>query len=93
MQPREGMPTRLQHPQVGDLTVGGAAGQLLVIYHAQPGASSADKLALLASLASPTATITRTVPQPDSGQLTRIGMVPLTPLTVAVMVAAPCQLP
>jgi transcriptional regulator with XRE-family HTH domain len=56
---REGMPTRLNHPQVGDLTlsreklsVGGTQGQLLVIYHAQPGTSSAEKLALLASLAS-----------------------------------------
>jgi hypothetical protein len=52
------MPTRLNHPQVGDLTlsreklaVGGAEGQLLVVYHAQPGTSSAEKLALLASLA------------------------------------------
>jgi len=54
------------HPQVGDLTlsreklaVGGAEGQLLVVYHAQPGTSSAEKMALLASLASPTATVAR----------------------------------
>jgi transcriptional regulator with XRE-family HTH domain len=54
----EGMPTRIQHPQVGDLTlsreklaIGGAKGQLLVVYHAQPGTSSAEKMALLASLA------------------------------------------
>ena len=60
IQPRAGMPERLHHPQVGDLTlnreklaVGGAEGQLLVIYHAEPGTSSADKLSLLASLASP----------------------------------------
>ncbi|SCL23278.1 Helix-turn-helix domain-containing protein [Micromonospora rhizosphaerae] len=59
----EGMPTRIQHPQVGELTlsreklaIGGAKDQLLVIYHGQPGTSSAEKLALLASLASPTAT-------------------------------------
>jgi hypothetical protein len=58
------MPTRLLHPQVGDLTLsreklalGGAEGQLLIIYHAQPGTSSAEKLALLASLASPTAPV------------------------------------
>jgi len=61
VQIREGMPARIHHPQVGDLTVsreklaiGGAEGQLLVIYHAQPGTSSAEKLGLLASLASPT---------------------------------------
>ena len=66
VQTREGMPARIHHPQVGDLTVsreklaiGGAEGQLLVIYHAEPGTSSAEKLGLLASLASPTATVTR----------------------------------
>jgi hypothetical protein len=54
---REGRPSRLRHPQVGELTVrreklavGGAADQILVIYHAEPGTSSGDKLALLASL-------------------------------------------
>jgi transcriptional regulator with XRE-family HTH domain len=59
---REGMPTRLHHPQVGDLTlrreklaIGGTDGQLLVMYHAEPGTSSADKLALLSSLAAPAA--------------------------------------
>jgi transcriptional regulator with XRE-family HTH domain len=62
----EGAPVRLDHPQVGHLTlgreklaIGGVEGQLLVVYHAQPGTSSAEKLALLASLASPTATVTR----------------------------------
>ena len=56
---REGMPTRLHHPQVGDLTlhreklaIGGTDGQLLAIYHAEPGTDSADKLALLGALAS-----------------------------------------
>ena len=39
------------------LAVGGAEGQLLVIYHAQPGTSTGEKLALLASLASPTARV------------------------------------
>jgi transcriptional regulator with XRE-family HTH domain len=64
VQVREGMPALIRHPQVGDLTVsreklaiGGTDGQLLVIYHAQPGTSSAEKLALLASLASPAATV------------------------------------
>jgi transcriptional regulator with XRE-family HTH domain len=56
---------QLDHPQVGELTlsreklaVGGAPGQLLVIYHAQPGTSSAEKLAVLASLANSTSTAT-----------------------------------
>lgn len=57
---REGMVTGFHHPQLGDLALGreklavsGARGQMLVIYHAQPGTGSADKLALLASLAAP----------------------------------------
>jgi transcriptional regulator with XRE-family HTH domain len=80
VQSREGMPTRIHHPQVGDLTlsreklaIGGAEGQMLVVYHAQPGTSSGEKMALLASLASPTATVAHdaipghpTLPQPDS---------------------------
>ncbi len=37
------------------LGIGGTGGQLLVIYHAEPGTASAEKLALLASLASSTA--------------------------------------
>jgi transcriptional regulator with XRE-family HTH domain len=66
VQSREGMPTRIHHPQVGELTlsreklaIGGAEGQILVVYHAQPGTISAEKMALLASLASPTATVVR----------------------------------
>ena len=65
VQSREGMPTRIHHPQVGDLTlsreklsIGGAAGQLLVIYHALPGSGSAEKLAILSSLATPAAPVT-----------------------------------
>jgi transcriptional regulator with XRE-family HTH domain len=60
VQTREGMLTLIRHPQVGDLTlrreklaISGAEGQLLVVYHAEPGTSSAEKMALLASLASP----------------------------------------
>jgi transcriptional regulator with XRE-family HTH domain len=56
VQTREGMPMQLDHPQVGELTlnreklaIGGAAGQLLVIYHPDPGSDSAEKLSLLAS--------------------------------------------
>lgn len=80
VQPREGTPTRIHHPQVGDLTlsreklaIGGAEGQLLVVYHARPDTSSAEKMALLASLASPTAAVARdaipgrpTLPRADS---------------------------
>ena len=54
----EGMPTVMTHPEVGELTlhreklaVTGADGQLLVVYHAVPGTGSAEKLALLGSLA------------------------------------------
>ena len=52
--------TRIQHPQVGELelrreklTIGGTRGQLLVVYHAEPGSESARSLALLGSLAAP----------------------------------------
>lgn len=54
---REDRAVLLDHPQVGDLAlhreelaIGGAAGLVLVVHHPQPGSSSADKLALLASL-------------------------------------------
>ena len=67
VQSREGRPVLIRHPQAGELTVhreklaiGGAEGQVLAVYHAQPGTSSAEKLALLASLASPAASA-----QPD----------------------------
>jgi transcriptional regulator with XRE-family HTH domain len=60
----EGAQIRLDHPQVGDLmlsreklAITGTDGQLLVIYHAQPGTGSAEKLALLASLAQSGATV------------------------------------
>jgi transcriptional regulator with XRE-family HTH domain len=72
VRPCEGMPTRIHHPQVGDLTlsreklaIGGAEDQILVVYHAQPGTSSAEKIALLASLTSPTATVARDLRAPD----------------------------
>ncbi len=50
-------------------SVGGTEGQLLVIYHAEPGTSSAEKLALLGSLASPPARVARDamVTRPVSG--------------------------
>jgi transcriptional regulator with XRE-family HTH domain len=56
VQAHEGAPVTLDHPQVGELTlnreklaIGGSAGQLLVIYHADRGTANADKLSLLAS--------------------------------------------
>jgi transcriptional regulator with XRE-family HTH domain len=60
--PRIEVPTRMRHPQVGDMTlsreklaIDGVTRQRLVIYHAQAGTDSADKLALLASLAASSA--------------------------------------
>ncbi|MDA0180701.1 helix-turn-helix transcriptional regulator [Solirubrobacter phytolaccae] len=57
-----GSPIRLDHPQVGELTlnrerlaISGAEGQMLVVYHPDAGSSAADKLALLASASLPTA--------------------------------------
>ncbi|MGR6918555.1 helix-turn-helix domain-containing protein [[Actinomadura] parvosata] len=54
----EGTPKHLDHPQVGRLRlnrerlgVSGAPGQTLVVLHPDPGTGSAEKLALLASLA------------------------------------------
>jgi hypothetical protein len=48
----------LHHPEVGDLTlhreklnIAGTDGQVLVIYHAEPGTASADALVLLGSIA------------------------------------------
>jgi transcriptional regulator with XRE-family HTH domain len=63
--PRIEMPTRMRHPQVGDMTlnreklgIDGVTRQRLVIYHAQAGTDSADKLALLASLTASAAAAT-----------------------------------
>ncbi|HEY6739709.1 MAG TPA: helix-turn-helix transcriptional regulator [Actinopolymorphaceae bacterium] len=51
---REGAKTSLQHPVVGELTlyreklpVTGTDGQMLVIYHPEPGTADAEKLSLL----------------------------------------------
>lgn len=52
-----GAPVRMRHPKVGMLELArekltiGDTGQLLVIYHAEPGSDSARSLALLGSLA------------------------------------------
>jgi MmyB-like transcription regulator ligand binding domain len=48
----------LHHPEVGEMTlyreklqISGTDGQVLVIYHPEPGTSSAERMALLGSLA------------------------------------------
>jgi transcriptional regulator with XRE-family HTH domain len=58
VKPLAGAPVRMRHPQVGmlelrreKLSIGDSGGQLLVIYHAEPGSESARSLALLRSLA------------------------------------------
>jgi transcriptional regulator with XRE-family HTH domain len=68
----EGAPTRLHHPQVGELllrreklAVGGTPGQLLVVYHAQAGTESAEKLGLLGSLLASPAVDTSADPAAD----------------------------
>jgi transcriptional regulator with XRE-family HTH domain len=59
VKPLAGGPSRMRHPEVGmlelrreKLPIGDSGGQLLVIYHAEPGSESARSLALLGSLAS-----------------------------------------
>jgi len=51
---------RFNHPQVGELalnrermSIDGAEGMMLVVFHPEPGSSDADKLTLLASAATP----------------------------------------
>jgi transcriptional regulator with XRE-family HTH domain len=58
VKPLAGGAARMRHPQVGllelrreKLSIGDSGGQLLVIYHAEPGSDSARSLALLGSLA------------------------------------------
>jgi hypothetical protein len=58
VKPLAGGPVRLRHPQAGmmelrreKLPIGDSGGQVLVIYHAEPGSGSARSLALLGSLA------------------------------------------
>jgi hypothetical protein len=60
VKPLAGAPMRMRHPQVGPLelrreklVIGDSGGQLLVIYHAEPGSPTARSLALLASLTAP----------------------------------------
>jgi hypothetical protein len=75
---------QLDHPQVGELSLsreklrlGGAPGQLLVIYHAETGSSSAEKLAVLASLANSTSIgAPHTVPWATTEQPRAIGIHP-----------------
>jgi hypothetical protein len=64
---RRGAAVRFDHPQVGELVlnrekliVGGAENLVIAVYHPDPGTDAADKLALLASAALPTADVSRT---------------------------------
>ncbi|GHH76224.1 helix-turn-helix domain-containing protein [Promicromonospora soli] len=57
---QSGGPIRIDHGQIGELTlnrerlsIGGAEGLMLVVYHPDPGSSDADKLALVASAGPP----------------------------------------
>ncbi|MET7949799.1 helix-turn-helix transcriptional regulator [Micromonospora sp. NPDC005324] len=57
---QRGTPIRLNHPQVGELTlnrerlsIAGADGLMLVVYHPDAGSSDAEKLTLLASVGLP----------------------------------------
>lgn len=70
--PRIEVATRMRHPQVGDLTlsreklaIAGVTRQLLVIYHAEAGTESAEKLALLSSLAASAARTSDRAEQPS----------------------------
>ncbi|MEV4570378.1 helix-turn-helix transcriptional regulator [Nonomuraea sp. NPDC049419] len=65
-------PVVLHHPQVGELrllreklAITGVTGQLLVMYHAEPGTEHADKLALLSSYALPDGEPTRIASRAD----------------------------
>jgi hypothetical protein len=56
--PRAGATVTFEHPQVGllrldreKLAVSGTDGIVLVVYHAEPGSESEEKLALLGSVA------------------------------------------
>ncbi|MCG5439557.1 helix-turn-helix domain-containing protein [Micromonospora foliorum] len=69
---QRGTPIRLNHPQVGELTlnrerlsIAGAEGLMLVVYHADAGSSDAEKLTLLASAGLPA------IREPRAGQLAR----------------------
>ncbi|MCC3291374.1 helix-turn-helix domain-containing protein [Arthrobacter sp. zg-Y1110] len=70
---QRGTPMRLNHPQVGEMTlnrerlgINGADGLMLVIYHPDAGSDNAEKLALLASAASSTNT-SQQHPQTSAG--------------------------
>ena len=62
--PRSGAAVTFAHPQVGELhldreklAISGADGLMLVVYHAEPGSESAERLRLLGSIALPMANV------------------------------------
>jgi transcriptional regulator with XRE-family HTH domain len=63
--PRRGARMHLDHPQLGELmldreklAVTGSDGLMLVMYHAESGTETAEKMVLLASMSLPTASVT-----------------------------------
>jgi transcriptional regulator with XRE-family HTH domain len=71
-----GAPVRMRHPQAGmlelrreKLSIGDSGGQLLVIYHAEPGSETARSLALLGSLAATRPMTGSAAAEPGSGML------------------------
>jgi transcriptional regulator with XRE-family HTH domain len=61
VKPIQSKSIRMDHPQVGELSLGlaklaveGTDGQMLVVYHAEAGTTDAEKLAILSSLAAGT---------------------------------------
>lgn len=72
---RAGGPARVHHPEVGDLelhreklVVAGTEGQVLVIYHADPGTASAQALALLGSIAASPDGPAESAPEPRAAR-------------------------
>ncbi|MCO1599114.1 helix-turn-helix transcriptional regulator [Micromonospora sp. RHAY321] len=70
---QRGTPIRLNHPQVGELilnrerlSIGGAEGMMLVVYHPDAGSANAEKLTLLASAGLDAARERQTVRQAGS---------------------------
>jgi hypothetical protein len=80
VKPLAGEPARMHHPQVGllelrreKLSIGDSDGQLLVIYHAEPGSDSARSLALLGSLAATDAAADQPLADAEAGTDERPG--------------------
>lgn len=67
---QSGTTVRFTHPEIGDLTlnrermsIAGAGGLMLVVFHPEAGSADADKLALLGSAAAPASQVRTHVPE------------------------------